>query len=88
MIVSLQHRLVLTIIMNSLSQGLGCPVGSVIVGSKELMSRALRVRKVLGGGWRQAGVLAAAGLYALDHMVERMRDDHENARMVADTVNR
>ena len=60
----------------------------MIVGSKELMSRALRVRKVLGGGWRQAGVLAAAGLYALDHMVERMRDDHENARMVADTVNR
>ena len=60
----------------------------MIVGSKELMSRAVRVRKVLGGGWRQAGVLAAAGLYALDHMVERMRDDHENARMVADTVNR
>ena len=63
-------------------------MGSVIVGSKQLIARALRVRKVLGGGWRQAGVLAAAGIYALDNMVERMKEDHEHARLVADMVNR
>ena len=54
---------------NSCCQGLGCPVGSVIVGTREMVTRAIRVRKVLGGGWRQAGILAAAGLWALDNMV-------------------
>eukprot|EP00041_Stephanoeca_diplocostata_P010053 m.159337 g.159337 ORF g.159337 m.159337 type:complete len:402 (+) comp18000_c0_seq1:225-1430(+) len=66
-----------------LSKGLGCPVGSVIVGSKEFIARSLRARKMLGGGMRQAGVLAACGLYALDHNVERMAEDHARAKSLA-----
>jgi threonine aldolase len=66
-----------------LSKGLGAPVGSVLVGPKALLARARRWRKVLGGGMRQAGVMAAAGLYALDHHVERLAEDHENARVLA-----
>lgn len=62
-----------------LSKGLGAPVGSVLCGSDELIARARRVRKMVGGGMRQSGVLAAAGLYALDHHVERLADDHDNA---------
>ncbi len=68
----------------SLSKGLGCPVGSVICGSHDFIREARRNRKLLGGGMRQAGVLAAAGIYALDNMVERLAEDHENARFVAD----
>jgi threonine aldolase len=56
-----------------LSKGLGCPVGSLLLGSKELIRKARRIRKVMGGGWRQAGMLAAAGLYALQHHVERLQ---------------
>lgn len=67
-----------------LSKGLGAPVGSVLVGSRELITRAFRWRKVLGGGMRQAGILAAAGLYALEHNVARLADDHENARLLAE----
>jgi threonine aldolase len=67
-----------------LSKGLGAPVGSVLVGSKELITLAHRWRKVLGGGMRQAGILAAAGLYALDHHVERLAQDHANAERLAD----
>ncbi|MBV6405317.1 MAG: aminotransferase class I/II-fold pyridoxal phosphate-dependent enzyme [Flavobacteriales bacterium] len=63
-----------------LSKGLGAPVGSVLVGSQELIGQARRVRKRLGGGMRQAGILAAAGLYALDHHVERLADDHRRAK--------
>jgi threonine aldolase len=63
-----------------LSKGLGAPVGSMLCGSRELVGKARRWRKVLGGGMRQAGVLAAAGIYALEHNVERLVDDHENAR--------
>lgn len=66
-----------------LSKGLGAPVGSVLVGPAPLVERARRWRKVLGGGMRQAGVMAAAGLYALDHHVERLADDHDNARYLA-----
>ncbi|MCY1196965.1 Low specificity L-threonine aldolase [compost metagenome] len=66
------------------SKGLGAPVGSVLVGSAELIARARRWRKMLGGGLRQAGVLAAACLYALEHNVERLAEDHENARLLAD----
>ena len=66
-----------------LSKGLGCPVGSILVGSKELIQSARRWRKMLGGGMRQAGILAAAGLYALEHHVERLREDHEKAARVA-----
>jgi threonine aldolase len=67
-----------------LSKGLGCPVGSVICGTIETIAQAKRWRKMLGGGWRQAGVLAAAGLYALDHMVDRLAEDHANARTLAE----
>ncbi len=63
-----------------LSKGLGCPVGSVLVGSEEFISRAIRIRKILGGGMRQAGYMAAAGIYALDHHIERLAEDHKKAR--------
>ncbi|HEY1608501.1 MAG TPA: GntG family PLP-dependent aldolase, partial [Paraburkholderia sp.] len=65
------------------SKGLGTPVGSVLVGSGALIESARRWRKMLGGGMRQVGVLAAACLYALDHNVERLADDHENAERLA-----
>ena len=66
-----------------LSKGLGAPVGSVLAGSRELMGRARRRRKMLGGGMRQVGILAAAGLYALQHHVMRLVEDHANARAFA-----
>ena len=66
------------------SKGLGAPVGSALVGSRELMARARRVRKMAGGGMRQAGLLAAAASYALDHHVVRLAEDHANARRLAD----
>ncbi|ADB31897.1 Threonine aldolase [Kribbella flavida DSM 17836] len=69
-----------------LSKGLGAPVGSVLVGSQELVREARVWRKRLGAGWRQAGVLAAAGLYALDHNVERLAEDHANARQIAEIL--
>lgn len=69
-----------------LSKGLGAPVGSVLAGSKELISRAYRVRKLVGGGLRQAGLLAAAGIYALDNHVERLADDHANAIRLAEQL--
>ena len=68
------------------SKGLGCPMGSVLVGSKETIQRARRARKVFGGALRQAGFAAAACLYALDHHVERLTIDHENARIFADKI--
>jgi threonine aldolase len=67
-----------------LSKGLGAPVGSLVVGGRELIARARRLRKRLGGGMRQAGVLAAAGLYALEHHRERLVEDHANARTLAE----
>jgi len=67
-----------------LSKGLGAPVGSVLVGSAELVERAYRWRKILGGGMRQSGILAAAGLYALEHNIARLADDHANAKLLAD----
>ncbi|VVN41064.1 low-specificity L-threonine aldolase [Pseudomonas fluorescens] len=67
-----------------LSKGLGAPVGSVLCGSEQLIGKARRLRKMVGGGMRQAGLLAAAGLYALDHNVERLADDHANAQLLAD----
>ena len=70
-----------------LSKGLGAPIGSVLVGSKELISRARRMRKMLGGGLRQVGVIAAAGLYALENNVERLAEDHAHARMLAEGLN-
>ncbi|HEX5383321.1 MAG TPA: GntG family PLP-dependent aldolase [Propionibacteriaceae bacterium] len=68
------------------SKGLGAPVGSVLVGTAENIARARIMRKRLGGGWRQAGVLAAACLYALDHHVQRLADDHAAARTFAEAV--
>jgi threonine aldolase len=67
-----------------LSKGLGAPIGSVLCGSVELIGKARRLRKMVGGGMRQAGLLAAAGLYALEHNVERLADDHANAAFLAD----
>ncbi len=67
-----------------LSKGLGAPVGSVLCGPRELIGKARRWRKVLGGGMRQAGVLAAAGIYALENHVERLQQDHDNARRLAE----
>lgn len=66
-----------------LSKGLGAPVGSVLVGSQALIDKARRWRKVCGGGWRQAGILAAAGLHALDHHVQRLAQDHDRAAQLA-----
>lgn len=66
-----------------LSKGLGAPVGSVLCGSKEMIHRAVRWRKMLGGGMRQAGILAAAGLYALEYHVARLAEDHDNAALLA-----
>ncbi len=67
-----------------LSKGLGAPVGSVLCGPRAFIEEARRVRKVLGGGMRQAGIIAAAGIYALQHNVERIAEDHENARTIAE----
>ncbi len=67
-----------------LSKGLGAPVGSVLVGSEELIGVARRLRKMLGGGMRQAGILAAAGIYALEHNVERLAEDHARAKRLAE----
>jgi threonine aldolase len=67
-----------------LSKGLGAPVGSVVCGSAEVIDAVHRVRKMLGGGMRQAGILAAAGSYALEHHVERLGEDHRNARRLAE----
>jgi threonine aldolase len=65
-----------------LSKGLGCPIGSILLGTKADIKRAKKVRKVFGGGMRQAGFLAAAGIYALDHQVERLKEDHHRARVL------
>jgi threonine aldolase len=70
------------------SKGLGAPVGSVLVGSREFIQNAHRWRKMFGGGWRQAGLLAAACNHALDHHVERLVEDHVRARMLAEGLNK
>jgi threonine aldolase len=69
-----------------LSKGLGAPVGSVLIGSKEFIQQARRVRKVLGGGMRQAGLLAAGGLFALKNNVSRLIEDHKHARLLGETL--
>ena len=68
------------------SKGLGAPVGSALAGPEPMIALARRRRKVLGGGMRQAGVLAAAAIYALDHHVDRLREDHENAKLFAEKI--
>ena len=73
-------------VMLSLSKGLGCPVGAILVGDASAMRRAHAIRKRFGGGMRQSGILAAAGLYALDTNLARLVDDHANARVFASAV--
>jgi threonine aldolase len=67
-----------------LSKGLGAPVGSLLCGSRDYVQVARKYRKMVGGGMRQAGIIAAAGIYALNHMVDRLADDHVNARVLAE----
>lgn len=69
-----------------LSKGLGAPVGSLVAGSKAFIRKALRYRKMFGGGMRQAGILAAAGVYALQHNVERLAEDHQHAKLLAERI--
>jgi len=71
-----------------LSKGLGTPVGSVLVGSKDFIKKSRKIRKVMGGGMRQAGILAAAGIYALDHHVTRLAEDHQRAAALADALSK
>lgn len=69
-----------------LSKGLGAPVGSLLLGDKKFIKQARRIRKIFGGGMRQAGYLAAAGIYALDHNVTRLKDDHQRAKQLGATL--
>jgi len=66
-----------------LSKGLGCPIGSLVAGSETFVDRVHRFRKMFGGGMRQVGIIAAAGIYALDHHIERLKEDHQNAKRLA-----
>ena len=68
------------------SKGLGAPVGSALVGSEELITKARKYRKLFGGGMRQAGIIAAGALFALEHNIERLREDHEKATLFAEAV--
>ncbi|MBI1742774.1 low-specificity L-threonine aldolase [Candidatus Acetothermia bacterium] len=70
-------------VMFCLSKGLGAPIGSMLVGNSQFIEQARRLRKTLGGGMRQVGILAAAGVYALDHNLEKLKEDHEKARLLA-----
>ncbi|SMB81452.1 L-threonine aldolase [Desulfonispora thiosulfatigenes DSM 11270] len=74
--------------MFCLSKGLGAPVGSMLVGSREFITGAKRYRKMLGGGMRQAGILAAAGIYALENNRKRLAEDHNNAKILAEGINK
>lgn len=69
-----------------LSKGLGCPVGSLLLGTADVVKQARRFRKVMGGGWRQAGYLAAAGIYALDNNITRLTDDHKRAQQIGELL--
>jgi threonine aldolase len=69
-----------------LSKGLGCPVGSVLLGKKDFIKKARRIRKVFGGGMRQGGLIAAAGIYALKNNIERLKQDHDNAKQIGEVI--
>lgn len=71
-----------------LSKGLGCPIGSVLIGDEDIMQNALRIRKIMGGGMRQVGYFASAGLYALDHHLERLSEDHKKAKEIEKLLTR
>jgi threonine aldolase len=75
-------------LMFCLSKGLSCPVGSVVVGTREFIDNARKMRKVLGGGMRQAGIIAAPGIVALEKMVDRLEDDHKNAKRLAEGISK
>jgi threonine aldolase len=79
-----EYGAIATVLSVCLSKGLGAPVGSLLVGSRDAIDEARVRRKRMGGGMRQVGILAAAGLHALDHHVERLAEDHDNARLLAD----
>ncbi len=81
-----QHGQVFDSISICLSKGLGCPVGSLLLGKKDFIQKARRIRKVFGGGMRQAGYLAAAGIYALENNIARISTDHLHAKRIADVV--
>ncbi|MBW1295106.1 threonine aldolase family protein [Aquimarina litoralis] len=81
-----QYGKVFDTISVCLSKGLGAPMGSVLIGDKELMQNAIRVRKVLGGGMRQIGFMAAAGLYAVDYHIDRLHDDHVKAKDIGQVL--
>ncbi|MFT3823106.1 MAG: GntG family PLP-dependent aldolase [Chitinophagaceae bacterium] len=66
-----------------LNKGLGCPIGSILLGSKEFIRKSRRIRKVFGGGMRQAGIMAASGIYALHHNISRLAEDHDHAKTIA-----
>jgi threonine aldolase len=82
----LKYGHIFNTISTCLSKGLGAPVGSVLLGSKETINKARRIRKVFGGGMRQAGFLAAAGIYALDNNIQRLKEDHYHAKQLAEVV--
>lgn len=69
-----------------LSKGLGCPIGSVIIGKRSFIEKTRRFRKLMGGGWRQAGALAAAGIYALDHHIPLLKEDHRRAKNIGEIL--
>ncbi|SHK62355.1 L-threonine aldolase [Maribacter aquivivus] len=79
---ALQYGQLFDTISVCLSKGLGCPVGSLLIGTKEHMDKALRIRKIFGGGMRQSGFLAAAAIYALDNNVDRLTEDHKKAKEI------
>ncbi|MGR3809973.1 threonine aldolase family protein [Jiulongibacter sp. NS-SX5] len=83
---TLEYGQVFDSISICLSKGLGCPVGSLLMGTKDFIKAATRKRKAWGGGWRQAGFLAAAGIYALDHHVERLAEDHKRAKDLGESL--
>lgn len=73
-------------LMFCLSKGLSCPVGSIVVGNQEFIEKARKTRKILGGGMRQAGIIAAPGIIALEKMIDRLEEDHKNARLLAEGI--
>ena len=81
-----QYGAVFDTISVCLSKGLGAPLGSVLVGNSQIMENAIRVRKVLGGGMRQIGYMAAAGLYALENNIDRLKEDHRRAKEIGNVL--
>jgi threonine aldolase len=83
---ALQYGGIFDTISVCLSKGLGCPIGSLLLGNSDIMNDAIRIRKIFGGNMRQSGYLAAAGLYALDNHVERLKEDHKKAKEIGEEL--